>query len=151
MHHKKCPYCGEVGYSLGSWDCGTRFAMGDEAERRSVRCCLRELSQVKGQRDEFKRYMDKLPTYCAYCGFEVPIDDKAASKIGVHIATCPKHPMRIVEAERDRLRDGLALAMEWLDEVCDPDCEDWTPEGLKVHARLTAILSATQSIEETKS
>jgi len=102
MHHKKCPYCGEVGYSLASWDCGTRLTTGDEAERRSVRCCLWELSQVKGQ--------------------------------------------------RDRLRDGLALAMEWLDQVCDPECYDLrTPQGLAVRARLTAILSATQSIEETKS
>ena len=101
MHHEKCPYCGEAGYSLGSWDCGTRFAMGDEEERRSVRCCLRELSRI--------------------------------------------------EVERNRLRDGLTVAMEWLDEVCDPDCDDWTPEGLKVHAKLTTILSTTQSIEETKS
>jgi len=65
---------------------------------------VRLVTELVAERDELKRYVDKLPTYCAYCGFEVPIDDEAASKISEHIATCPKHPMRNVEAERDRLQ-----------------------------------------------
>ncbi len=38
-------------------------------------------------------------TYCAYCGFVVEIDDEGATKIGEHIATCEKHPMRVLEEQ----------------------------------------------------
>ena len=103
--------------------------------------CINQHDKLEVERDELKRYNDKLPTYCAYCGFEVPIDDETALKISEHIATCPKHPIRHVEVERDRLRDGLTLAMKWLDQVCDPDCEDLrTPEGVEVHDKLAALL-----------
>ncbi|HET6454969.1 MAG TPA: hypothetical protein VFI02_11245, partial [Armatimonadota bacterium] len=71
---------------------------------------VRLVTELVAERDELKRYVDKLPTYCAYCGFEVPIDDEAASKISEHIATCPKHPMRVIEAERDRLQAGAAVS-----------------------------------------
>lgn len=46
-------------------------------------------------------------TYCAYCGFAVPFDDHAASGVSEHIRTCPKHPMRLVEDERDTARRVL--------------------------------------------
>jgi len=62
---------------------------------------INQHEKLVAERDDLKRYVDKLPTYCAYCGFEVPIDDEAASKISEHIATCPKHPMRIIEAALD--------------------------------------------------
>jgi len=71
---------------------------------------INQHEKLVAERDELKRYVDKLPTYCAYCGFEVPIDDEAASKISEHIATCPKHPMRVIEAERDRLQAGAAVS-----------------------------------------
>lgn len=59
-------------------------------------------------------------TYCAYCGFVVEIDDEGASKIGEHIVSCGKHPMRIPEAENKRLREVL----EKITPVCDisPSC-----------------------------
>lgn len=44
-------------------------------------------------------------TYCAYCGKRFLLDaPNATEHIGQHIAECPKHPMRIVEAERDAAR-----------------------------------------------
>ena len=47
-------------------------------------------------------------TYCAYCGHAVEMDDDAASGISVHVQTCPKHPMRAVEADLAATRELLA-------------------------------------------
>ena len=43
MSNEKCPYCGEAGYSL-----------------RSVQCCLRELAQVKAERDKATELLKKM-------------------------------------------------------------------------------------------
>jgi len=41
---------------------------------------------------------------------------------------------------------GLQLAMEWLDEVCNANCEDLrTPEGMEVHDKLAALLAEEES------
>jgi hypothetical protein len=55
-------------------------------------------------------------TWCAYCGFEIDIDDEASTKISEHIMSCPKHPIRIyerhseaLEAENAALRAKLKL------------------------------------------
>lgn len=69
-------------------------------------------------------------TYCAYCGDKFPLDDDAASAVGVHIATCPKHPMRISERERDAALARVAKLEEALrkiengeyDNAHDPKC-----------------------------
>ena len=57
-------------------------------------------------------------TYCAYCGYRVELDDMAASGISEHIHTCPQHPMRAVEAERDTALAALAAAVAEEREAC---------------------------------
>lgn len=46
---------------------------------------------------------------CAYCGHEYPpgTPPSQAEALSAHIRVCAKHPMREVEAERDRLRAAL--------------------------------------------
>lgn len=46
---------------------------------------------------------------CVYCGHEYPQDTPAHGHdvLTQHIATCEKHPMRAVIAQRDRLRKAL--------------------------------------------
>ena len=65
----------------------------------------RELNQAIEERDELKREFGF--TYCTYCGrmFEIDKPD-AADAIGEHIRTCKKHPMRLVERERDENKAG---------------------------------------------
>lgn len=47
---------------------------------------------------------------CVYCGHEYPQDTPAWGDgvLTAHIRTCAAHPMRAVEADRDRLRKALA-------------------------------------------
>jgi hypothetical protein len=51
----------------------------------------------------------KIETYCGDrgCGFRLDAPD-ATTQIGAHIGTCSKHPMRVVEAERDDLKREVA-------------------------------------------
>jgi len=43
--------------------------------------------------------------------------------------------------QHDKLVAGLELAIEWLDEVCNPANEElFTPEGLEVRGELAALL-----------
>lgn len=46
---------------------------------------------------------------CVYCGHEYPQDTPAWGNavLTEHIRTCEAHPMRAVEADRDRLRKAL--------------------------------------------
>lgn len=46
---------------------------------------------------------------CVYCGHEYPQDTPAWGDgvLTAHISTCQAHPMRAVEADRDRLRTAL--------------------------------------------
>ena len=48
-------------------------------------------------------------TYCAYCGEGHALDGDAAT-VTQHIATCEKHPMRKVEAERDEWQERCLRA-----------------------------------------
>jgi len=54
----------------------------------------------------------KSKTWCAYCGFEIAIDDDAATKIGEHIKECTKHPIRAYERHNAELEAELAAARE---------------------------------------
>jgi hypothetical protein len=50
--YEKCPYCGETGYFLAHWNCGTGYlARG----RRGTTCYENELETVKAQRDKLLR------------------------------------------------------------------------------------------------
>ena len=89
--------------------------------------------------------MSQMYVNCVYCGHRYgPRDEVPASMADVlkqHVEQCPKHPMSQLKARNDELVAGLRLGIEWLDQVCDPNCEDLrTPEGLAVHAKLAALL-----------
>ena len=54
-------------------------------------------------------------TYCAYCGEQFPTEQTdSAEQVGAHIATCPEHPMRQIEAERVALRTAITAALREL-------------------------------------
>ena len=98
--------------------------------------CARLVSQhekLVAERNELKRYVDKLPTYCAYCGFEVPIDDEAASKISEHITTCHQHPMRHLERRIEKLVDVVRCLLLSADAAWEADAggHDW-PEACQL-------------------
>ena len=71
-----------------------------------------ELQQLRRENAELRQRCES--TYCAYCGDATFIDDEAGEKVAEHIRTCPKHPMRAVEKERDTLRRELARALKVL-------------------------------------
>lgn len=56
-------------------------------------------------------------TWCAYCGFEIDIDDEASTKISEHIMNCPKHPIRIYERHSEALEAENATLRERLKKV----------------------------------
>ena len=58
-------------------------------------------------------------TYCAYCGAEYPLDDKAAAQVSEHIKTCEKHPMRAAEAEVARLTALSTMKDDALDSYAE--------------------------------
>ncbi len=60
----------------------------------------RDLLETKEEIARMKEH-----TWCAYCGFEIHIDDEASTKISEHIMTCPKHPIRVAFEEIERLRE----------------------------------------------
>jgi hypothetical protein len=53
--------------------------------------------RLRAERDEARSKLTL--TYCVYCGYSVPADDAAGTKISTHIKTCPNHPIRDVEAQ----------------------------------------------------
>jgi hypothetical protein len=84
-------------------------------------------------------------TWCAYCGFEIDIDDEASTKISEHIMSCPKHPIRIyerhseaLEAENAALREQLKKmeeAKEYKDHEFCKDVECGAFDNGRCHAR----------------
>jgi hypothetical protein len=56
-------------------------------------------------------------TYCAYCGAEFDLEDASRMKVGVHIATCPKHPMRDREEVIVKLQARIAVLEEAVTEA----------------------------------
>jgi len=79
-----------------------------------VRCRLdteleissRDNAKLEAENAELKRLQSK--TVCAYCGFEVEIDDEASSIIGEHIKTCLKHPIRVYARHCEALEEQNA-------------------------------------------
>jgi hypothetical protein len=68
---------------------------------------------------------------CAFCGERLAEDaawlgEARTNALADHIRTCPKHPMRALEAEVSELREQLDRAMEQLPDGwgCPPDVED---------------------------
>jgi hypothetical protein len=87
-----------------------------------------ENAALKAERDAAVKWMDEYrsKTYCAYCGATFDID-KDAFNVSEHIRTCPHHPMREVEAERDRLKTALLrIAAYGNDGICPYGCD--TPD-----------------------
>ncbi len=74
----------------------------------------REVKYIRADLHEAEIAKIKSVTRCAYCGHEVPIDDEAAIKISEHIMKCPKHPMRVCEAEITKPRTALETGEELL-------------------------------------
>ena len=69
-----------------------RLAAGEEAVK--IAELEKELFDIKSK------------TFCAYCGFEIAIDNDAPLKIEAHIFECKKHPVcilskRIAELEKE--------------------------------------------------
>jgi hypothetical protein len=71
----------------------------------------KQIAALKDEIDHPKR------TYCAYCGFTIEIDDEGATKIGEHIATCEKHPMRQLEEQIAALIAELNLTQKKIKEI----------------------------------
>jgi uncharacterized coiled-coil DUF342 family protein len=74
------------------------------------------MAEVKALTEERDLYRTRcLSTYCGFCGEHFPADEDTQGEktdaVQAHIRTCPKHPMRAVEEERDRLR----ARVEYLD------------------------------------
>jgi len=53
-------------------------------------------------------------TYCAYCGYTVPLDaEDAESKVYDHISACPYHPLNIkLQGLEERLKASVEMAYE---------------------------------------
>lgn len=74
-----------------------------------------EVDRLKVELAEIKRQ-----TWCAYCGEGFPLDTVTADQVGEHIRTCPKHPMRVVEAELKQAegeRDDFRRRLDRRDEA----------------------------------
>lgn len=96
---KPCPYCGEQVAEDVVSDVGWHFVYCTtcHAEREALQAKLDGL---------------EMTTYCAYCGERFALDDKAATFVTKHIHTCPDHPMRLIEIERNALIAKLDMAVE---------------------------------------
>jgi len=71
---------------------------------------LGDLAEIQVERDALRKELAALrrTTYCAYCGEQFPTEQvDSAEQVGAHIATCPEHPMRELEADWDALREEL--------------------------------------------
>ena len=87
------------------------------------------IAELVDERDEARRLVVGTAMHgskCAYCGALIKIEDMnnfdgIALLLRRHLAKCPKHPMRAVEAERDRLRAQLERAEEVCVAVCELD------------------------------
>ena len=93
---KDCPFCGNK-YNEGHKEtCYFRSRNKGDAARE-------ESWQARPIEDALSARVVELETstYCAYCGEQYPLDDKAASAVSEHIKSCKKHPMRKLEYEWD--------------------------------------------------
>ena len=83
-------------------------------------------------------------TYCAYCGEQFPLDDGGATNVGKHIAICPKHPMRDVEAERDALK----VELQRLIKAANVYMRDQTGDAFEKLVDVVALIEAKYKIGE---
>lgn len=126
-----CSACGEIGFPI-------RLADDEEPDQPapcstcavwlplSVRMGLPDTLQAYVEKtDKFVREIqadqeslrarlaavedENLPILCAHCSFTLPAPVERQVLLD-HIATCPGHPMRAVEHERDQLRARLATS-----------------------------------------
>ena len=67
-------------------------------------------------------------TWCAYCGFEIDIDDEASTKISEHIMSCPDHPIRSYERHSEALEAENAELRNRLKPV-EKVCKKWDKKG----------------------
>jgi len=75
-----------------------------------------EIEALRAQLAEKDKKIERLKekTWCAYCGFEIDLDDSAASKISEHIKMCSKHPIRAYERHCEELEKENAELRERL-------------------------------------
>lgn len=97
-----------------------------------------ENKTLKKELDELKKF-----TYCAYCGLEIHMDDSAATKIGEHIKSCDKHPMRIVEKERDAMQLCVDACIEFVRKV---ECGE--ARSRRSYAQMKEALAALDRAKE---
>lgn len=76
--------------------------------------------EIKRLREEVRLLSES--TYCAYCGEKFPLDNAAAEQVAEHIRTCPKHPMRVPEAEVATLRLWQQEAAKWMRHILQVCC-----------------------------
>jgi hypothetical protein len=92
-----------------------------------------------------KKKYDPNSTYCSYCGFRVPIEDEAGTKITEHILTCDKHPINGFKREFERLERIRAAAEEKCKEIIRESSKDPTVDVITAK-RLIARRGAAQDI-----
>jgi hypothetical protein len=110
-----CPFCGEkIGIHIDTSG-GEIHELLVHGYKKDVQCPMslykftREQWQTRPLEDSLRKKLEELEntTYCAYCGERFALDDKAATFVTEHIRTCPDHPMRAIEAERNELLAAL--------------------------------------------
>lgn len=96
------------------------------------------IEELTAERDQYRTYC--FSTYCAFCGEYFPADEdmqrEKTDAIQAHIHTCPKHPMREVEAERDRLITTLHK------------CQDELASMIGAHGTDTLVTEALRDVTE---
>lgn len=104
---------------------------------KGAKAFLHEHAISESFRVENIRLRESLVLRCAFCGKEYP-DGTPPTKhqlLAIHIAKCPSHPMRKLEAEVEQLRAITQLEHECAACSCSlspinevPHCEDCSPE-----------------------
>lgn len=74
----------------------------------NMRVLLADYEALRAENKALRHECER--TYCAYCGaaFELSPPEVAVEAVTVHIKTCLKHPMRVLEAECEALRRRVA-------------------------------------------
>jgi hypothetical protein len=128
----------ERGWRLTEDQRRTLFRIAENAvdfpsERTAIRVAVAEIDRLTAERDEAREWVRRLTEStaelrCAFCGQVYPPGTPASNHeaLTAHIKVCPKHPMRALESECERLRAGpldvgdrqaVALALSELTEA----------------------------------
>jgi hypothetical protein len=102
----RCGSCGMTGY----WEL-VETAHGPVCKTGDVERALAEKDEQIAKLKAENHWLNT-HTYCAYCGAEFDLEDASRMKVGVHIATCPKHPMRDREEVIVKLQARIAVLEE---------------------------------------